>query len=175
MQKTLRVGEKLDLEFLTQAELEEVLDERLAGYLRPPQPYRDTATIPLNASGNSYVSDSSTGTAAARGVPIARAPAGYRLAVHRIAVIPEGGFTFGSPFTNSTGYLELHVGSVVEDGISFTTLGLPQVWSAGVADAIYLDNNEVLSALIFAGPTVSNAGVNVKFNIRGTIRPLIEL
>jgi hypothetical protein len=167
MQKTLRVGEKLDLEFLTQEELEEVLDERLSGYLRPPQPLKDTASVALDSSGNTTVAG------VTRGIPIYRVPAGYRAAIHRLAVIPEGAYTFGSPYTNAGAYLEIHNQGITEDGISLASTGpgIPQVWSAGVADAIYLDNLDVLSILISGGP----ASINVKINIRGTIRPLIEL
>jgi hypothetical protein len=159
-----------ELEFVTPGELHQIMQEVLAGYLRPPQTVRPIGSVNLNASGNSCRSQAvNTGTAAAVAIDLYEIPVGYRFRLHRMVVKPDG-FTFGVPFTNGAGFLDILRGDLMYDGISFASPGLPQIWSAGTADGIDYANGDVVRLLVSGGPP----SVNLAIRMQGTLSPHVE-
>jgi hypothetical protein len=159
-----------ELDVLTQEEVRELLQEFASGYLRPPQTARPVGGIPLNASGNSCRSVAAqAGTAAALPVDLYSVPIGYSFRLHRMTFKPDG-FTFGVPFTNATGFIDINRGELMQDGISLNSPGMPVVWSAGTADGIFYDNGEHVFATISGGP----ASVNVSVRMQGTLQPIVR-
>lgn len=159
-----------ELEFITKDELREVLQEVASGWARPPQRARPVAAIGLNASGNSTAANGDlAGTEAAVVVNVFQIPVGYSFRLHRATFEPDGS-TFGSPFTNAAGFLNIMRGGLLQDGISFGSPGLPLVWSAGTADAIDYTNGESVGILVSGGPASKSLAVR----LQGTLEPIVR-
>lgn len=159
MKVTLKPGVELDV--LTQDELHETMTNLLSGFSRGPNTDRSNPAVELDASGNTF-----RGSTSGVPVPIFRVPAGYEFALHRLALKPDG-YTFGVPYTSSTGYVEIQRNGVMEDGIPLTAPGLPRVFTAGTADAIVFNNNDRIDLLIVGGP----ASTAVQIALQGTLEP----
>lgn len=95
MKTELRPGAELDL--LSQDELRTVLEETLAGYLRPPYRVRVEAAGVTDATGAAVF-------AAASSRP------GYRLVLNSLLVIPAG-YSYATPYTTTAGAVQLLRGS----------------------------------------------------------------
>lgn len=168
MRVKLQPGQELD--FVTPDELRQILREVASGFLRPPQTIRPVEAIALNAAGNSIrANGDKTASAAAVAVDLFECPVGYRFRLHRMTVKPDG-FTFGAPFTNAAGFLDIEQGGLMRDGISFNTPGLPVVWSAGTADGIDYSNGDVVRVLVSGGP----ASTSLSIRMQGTLEPYVE-
>lgn len=157
MKTKLRAGE--DIDFLTAAELDEVISRHLSGFLRPPQTERPRQTIALDASGNSgQITEQNA---------IYQVPVGFTFHVHRIEVSADG-YTLGAPYTNATGYLEVLQNGRWRDGFPFTGgYSLPAVWSAGDEDAIEYRNGERVGIRVYGGP----ASGHIIVQVQGTLQP----
>lgn len=167
MKAELRHG--AEFEFVTPAELREVLQEIASGWARPPQRARPISSVPLNAGGNSTRASGDATSNAGVTIPVYQIPAGYTFRLHRLTLHPDG-FTFGSPYVNATGYVNIVRGNLVQDGISFASPGMPLVWSAGTADAIDFTNGEDVGLFISGGP----ASVTVSVRMQGTLEPIVR-
>lgn len=173
MKAKLQAGQEID--FLTAEELKQLLDEYLSGWSRPPQRIRGAQAIGLDGSGNSTISGGGEGPGPGGGaltpaaVTIFKVPVGYTFRLHRLGFFPDG-ITFGSPFVNAAGWVDILRAGERQDGISFATPGLPQIWSAGTADAIDYQNAENVDVLISGGP----ASKALKVRFQGTLEPVIR-
>src|SRR5581483_4856624 len=164
----LQAGQELD--FVTPDELRQILREVASGFLRPPQTVRPVAAIALNAGGNSVLpSGSAAGSAAAVTVSLYEVPVGYRFRLHRMTIKPDG-FTFGAPFTNAAGFIDIVQGELMRDGISFASPGLPAVWSAGTADGIDYSTGDYVRVSVSGGPPSTNLSIRMQ----GTLEPYVE-
>lgn len=168
MRAKLKSGAEID--FLTQDELHQTMQEMLSGFMRPPQTARPISSVPLNASGNSCRDNNAqTGTAAGLLFPVFKVPLGYRFRLHRATFHPDG-TTFGAPFTSTTGYLDIARGDLMQSGISFASPGLPYIWSAGTADGIDYQDGEEVQILVSGGP----ASKTLSVRMQGTLDPYVR-
>lgn len=171
MRQVLKAGAELDL--LTADELQRIIEETLSGWNRPPQRMRPVAAIQLDASGNSV--GGRQGPVGAGGVvspsvvSLWDCPQGYSFRLHRMTLHPDG-ITFGAPFVNAAGFIEIIRGGLMQDGISFATPGLPLVWSAGTADAIDFTNGESVDVKVTGGP--ANTALSIR--MQGTLEPIVR-
>jgi hypothetical protein len=155
----LSAGETLDV--LTADELRQVLAEYASGFLRPAQTVRPAGGIQLDGSGNS------PGALGLR--QIYEIDPGYVFRLHRAGFFPDGS-TFGVPFVSAAGFLEIRRGGIAVDGRSFSSPGLPLVWSAGTADGIEYRNGDAVEIFVSGGP----ASVNLSVRLQGTLEPVVD-
>ena len=158
MKVALKPGAELDL--LNQDELRSVVKETLSGWRRPPVTVRPTEGGLLDGSGNL--------NGEANGIRFYEVPVGYTFRLHRLTVLCDG-YTFGVPYSSATGYLNIVHGSTnqIEDGIAFSSPGLPTVFSAGTADGIVFLNGEVVRIDVYGGP----ASRSIVLRGQGTLQP----
>lgn len=160
MKVQLKPGVELDV--LTQAELHATLEQMFSGFARGPATDRATNPIPLDANGNSFIANVTPSPFA-----VFKVPSGYQFTLHRLALKSDGA-TFASPFTNSSGYVEIQRAGIMVDGIGLASPGLPMIFTAGSADGVVYDNNETVDVLIVGGP----ASEAVQAYLQGTLEPL---
>lgn len=154
----IKPGEEFDI--LTADELREIALETLSGLRRPAQIVRPIESVALDGSGNA--------NGLTNGCPIYKVPMGYEFLLHRLEVFPEG-YTFGVPYTSSTGYLNIIAGQRHRDGLPFTAPGIPRIWSAGDEDAIDARNGEVIRVDFFGGPV----STNILVRAQGTLQSIV--
>lgn len=160
----VNLGPGVELDVLNADELHHTLREVLSGYARKPQTDRHPSFLKLDANGNTNVG-STSGVA----VPTFKIPASLRFGLHRMTIKADG-YTFGSPYTSSTGYLEIQRATETVDGVSLASVGLPAVFTAGTADAPLYTNGQTVDLLVIGGP----ASTALTIQIQGTLEPLIN-
>jgi hypothetical protein len=143
-----------EIELVSPAELQAILDRKFPERLAP-QIMRPVGGIALDGSGNSVTAKA-----------IYEVPAGHRFRLHRAVFAPDGS-TFGAPYTSNTGYLEIQRAGAMQDGIPFTSPGLPRIWTGGTTDGIQYEENETVDIFVVTGP----ASKSLVVRLQGTLEP----
>lgn len=147
MKSVLKPG--AEFETLTQGELEESLKAFASGFAQPPRRWRDFVGFQLDANGNSFTPGLTPDS-----FPVYTVQAGMEFTLHRLEVSAftstGSQYTFGAPYTSSTGYAELRRSNRFISGISFVK-GLPAVFSVGSGAPVY-NNLERVEIFIVGGP-----------------------
>ncbi len=160
----LEPGATLDV--LTADELAAALTA-LSGELRSaPVTIFPQEAIQLDANGNGSGNQS---------LNLYQVPIGWLFTLHRIMIAPDG-YTPGNPFTNATGYAEIHARGRMKEFVNFSSTagGLPasNYWT-GAAGIKYM-NGERVTVHFFGGPAsgdTTSKGV-VYVSGQGTLEPL---
>lgn len=149
MKQQLRPNAELDL--LTEAELRSVVEEVASGYLRPPQRIRVPGGLSLD------------GTGAAAITPVYVVEAGMKFVLTRMEFKPDG-YTMRSPFTVSSGGIDVYVDGQWRDGVPFGSgsgqVGsLPCLYTQAESRAVEAEDGAQLEVAVAGGP--ASTGITV--------------
>lgn len=145
--QTLHIGgRQVELDLLTKEDIESVLDERVSGWLRPPNRTRIPGGVRLDGSGNGTI----TAYTVEPGMEFILTRAEFRV----------NGTTGGSaatPFNPaSAGGIDILVNGDWRDGYAFggspSAGSLPAVWTENPDRTIVLYGGDILTYKIVGGP-----------------------
>lgn len=149
----IAAGEEFDV--LNADEMRTIATELLSGYLRPPQWFEAPAAVTLSSGG--------AGMSHA-----VRVPAGMELLLTRIEMV-QANYAAGTPYSNSTGGIDLYVNDIWRDGVPFSSgFTLPGTYTEAESRCVRPRDGSEVKVGITGGP----ASVAISLLVCGLLTPL---